>query len=302
MDPIDAFLFVVPVVVWLCWPFLVRGSDRVAAKGDSISSSPPVVVLAAAAGLMGASVVPRGPWAVAMASPWFVVTLWLGVRGLAFFWHSVFAPKDDSKPIVTPSEVCIHIGMVFVAVGGFWAVVAKNGTEAFGYSYDIVRLTGVHFHFAGLGLPVIAANVVKRLPRRIGWTISAAVLLGIPLVGVGIVASPTIEIVGVILLTLGCVSVAGYQIWLAARANEPATLIYLCVSSLALFVGMTLAMIYAWGEFTNHQRLPIPTMAATHGLANGLGFTLCGLLGWRRVANVDSRARAGQAPARILCR
>ncbi|MEZ6112568.1 MAG: YndJ family transporter [Pirellulaceae bacterium] len=184
-----------------------------------------------------------------------------------------------------------------------WVVLGRGceerDLEAFGYSCDIVRLTGVHFHFAGLGLPVIAANVVKRLPRRIGWTISAAVLLGIPLVGVGIVASPTIEIVGVILLTLGCVSVAGYQIWLAARANEPATLIYLCVSSLALFVGMTLAVIYAWGEFTNHQRLPIPTMAAAHGLANGLGFTLCGLLGWRRVANVDGRP-AGQAPTPSL--
>lgn len=302
MDPIDAFLFAVPVVVWLCWPFLVDGSDRIAGRGDWGSGWPPGVVMAAAVGFVGASVVTRGLWAVALASPWFVVTLWLAMRGLMFFWRSFFAFHDRSKPIVTPSETCIHVGMVFVAVGGFWAMVAKNGTEAFGYSYDIVRLTGVHFHFAGMGLPVIAANVVKRLPGRVGWPISGAVLLGIPLVGVGIVASPTIEIVGVALLTLGCVSVAGRQIWLGVRSSDPATLIYLCVSSLGLFVGMTLAVIYAWGEFTHDQRLPIPTMAATHGLANGIGFTLCGLLGWRRFMDSDARTTTGQASARMLCR
>jgi hypothetical protein len=52
------------------------------------------------------------------------------------------------------------------------------------------------------------------------------------------------------------------------------------LSSVALAAGMALAGAYAVGEFRETLWLGIPVMAWSHGLLNGVGFVLCGLLAW----------------------
>jgi hypothetical protein len=108
----------------------------------------------------------------------------------------------------------------------------------------------------------------------------AAILLGVPLVGVGISLSPHVEVAAAILLPAGCVVLAVRQIQAAIGLRNATALALLCVSSLALLSAMGLAGIYAVGEFTGQAWIDIPTMIRTHGAANAFGFATCGLIGW----------------------
>lgn len=108
----------------------------------------------------------------------------------------------------------------------------------------------------------------------------AAIIVGVPLVGVGISLSPHIEVAAAMLLASGCVLLAGRQLAVAIASQNAARLTLLGISSLALISAMGLAAVYAVGEFTGQQWLSIPTMIRTHGAFNALGFATCGLLGW----------------------
>jgi AcrR family transcriptional regulator len=56
----------------------------------------------------------------------------------------------------------------------------------------------------------------------------------------------------------------------------------LCGSAAVLAVSMVLAVSWALGEATGLPHPSLAWMAATHGVANALGFALCGMVGWRR--------------------
>ena len=56
--------------------------------------------------------------------------------------------------------------------------------------------------------------------------------------------------------------------------------ILLAVSSVAVIAGMVLAGIYEHGFYTGRTWISIPTMAWSHGILNGVGFSLLGLLAW----------------------
>jgi hypothetical protein len=149
------------------------------------------------------------------------------------------------------------------------------------FSDAIVLLTAVHFHYAGFVLPISAGLVVRSLQeRRIDQLMLAAILLGVPLVGVGISFSPHVEVAAALLLALGCTIVAIRQIQAALATHEATCITLLSVSSLSLLSAMALAAVYAVGEFTDQTWLAIPTMIRTHGAANAFGFATCGLAGW----------------------
>lgn len=59
------------------------------------------------------------------------------------------------------------------------------------------------------------------------------------------------------------------------------------MSSLAVAGAMVLALQWALGFVYGLPALSIPTMVATHGLANAFGFALLGVLGWRRALRMD---------------
>jgi hypothetical protein len=46
---------------------------------------------------------------------------------------------------------------------------------------------------------------------------------------------------------------------------------------------MVLALSWAFGEATGLPHPSLAWMAATHGVANALGFALCAMVGWRRI-------------------
>ncbi|MBP6508338.1 MAG: YndJ family transporter, partial [Opitutaceae bacterium] len=100
-----------------------------------------------------------------------------------------------------------------------------------GFSPDIVLLTAVHFHFAGLVLPVVTGLVLARHPqsRAAHWS-AWGVLLGVPLVAAGISAvqlgwGGAIECLAAIVLVLSAWGVAWQHARLAVEEKIGAAIL-----------------------------------------------------------------------------
>jgi hypothetical protein len=248
-----------------------------------------ILVVIEALLLAASFALPQGWLAAALALPWLTVTAAIaisGVRGLiAHGWHfDVHSAKQ--------------FGRVYLLVGGDWAVLSRFGAQPQDFSHEIVLLTAVHFHYAGFLLPTIAASVVEQLSTARGEAsggplplvdriLLAAIVIGVPLVGVGISLSPTIEIVAATILIAGCWLLAGRQLQLSFRTRNPNRLALLAISALSLAAAMALAAVYALGEFLGQPKLTIPQMIPTHGAFNALGFAACGVFGLRMPSGVQ---------------
>ncbi len=220
---------------------------------------------------------PQGVLAATAAIPWFLITLALAMWGTTRFVKNVRA---------VDSQLCISAALIFVAVGGGWMLLSRAGARPLGFSDDIVLLTGVHFHYAGFALPLLAALTINTLPSRLNAPLVLGIVFGVPLVGAGITMSqlsnaPSImELMSALILVAACLLLVVQQLRVALRAKSPTVLTLLAVSSLSLLSGMALAAIYAIGRYLSASWLDIPTMIPLHGLTNSIGFAFCGLLAW----------------------
>ena len=216
---------------------------------------------------------PTGTWAGLLAIPWMLFTYILAGIGLVHFFRHVRSLNE---------QLCYSAALVYVAVGGTWAMVARSGMQVMDFEPTIVLLTAVHFHYAGFALPLLSGLAIRTMTRHhLVRLMILLIIVGIPLVGVGIAGDPLVEIIAVGILTAGCVGLALVQLGIALRCSlEPARGLLL-VSSLSLLLGMLLAVIYGIGEYRGEQLLGIPLMIPLHGIANSAGFSLAGLYGWR---------------------
>ena len=216
---------------------------------------------------------PTGTWAGLLAIPWMLFTYILAGIGLVHFFRHVRSLNE---------QLCYSAALVYVAVGGTWAMVSRSGMQVMDFEPTIVLLTAVHFHYAGFALPLLSGLAIRTMTRHhLARLMILLIIVGIPLVGVGIAGDPLVEIIAVGILTSGCVGLALVQLGIALRCSlEPARGLLL-VSSLSLLLGMLLAVIYGIGEYRGEQLLGIPLMIPLHGIANSAGFSLAGLYGWR---------------------
>lgn len=186
--------------------------------------------------------------------------------------------------------------LTLLAVGGAAAALSRAGLTIRDFSDEIVLLTGVHFHYAGFALPVLTARALRARPGWFARATALAVVVLIPLVGVGITFSPGIEVAASLGLALACFAVAGLQVRAADEARSPIAWSLLAASALALVAGMSVAAVYAVGEYRvscgidSARSIDIPAMIPLHGALNGVGFALCGLLGW----SVEMAARVSR--------
>jgi hypothetical protein len=157
-----------------------------------------------------------------------------------------------------------------------------------GFDPKVVLLTGVHFHYAGFTLPLLAALAAKEQPGRLSRITVFGIVLGVPMVGVGIAFSPLVEVIAAGLLVTSCVALSYLQAQVALRRHEPTISMLMIVSSVSLLTAMILAAVYAAGEFREDRLLNIEQMVPLHGIANAFGFSLCGLLGWHAVHSKKS--------------
>ncbi len=190
--------------------------------------------------------------ATILATPWLLVCLAVSWLGRKANWVAM-------------------AGALYLSVGGAWLWADRAGIRPMGFGDDIVRLTALHFHYAGFALPLVSAILLRQLPgilsRLAGW----GVVVGVPLTAVGITATqmhlgPVPEtlaavvmslsgfITGLLLLRLAWIK----RSWVMGMAG--ATLLF--TMSLSLGYGLR---VY-WPQFA----LDLDNMRAIHGALNGL--------------------------------
>ncbi|HYY55977.1 MAG TPA: YndJ family protein, partial [Pyrinomonadaceae bacterium] len=232
----------------------------------------------------------QGLVAALLASGWLIVTALIALYGLVRF-----LPRGHQRA----EEVAIDAGLIYLAVGGGWFVFSRYGLQPLGFGDTIVLLTAVHFHYAGFAAPILAGLAGRTLDdadvraKRLSRTSCIAIVAGTPLVAGGITFSPLLALVGAVLIASGLLLLAVLVVWRVVpslRAHAGARILLL-VSSASSSLAMVLACLYAYSIVAGRLIINIPQMAMSHGVANALGFSLCGLIAWRFV-----RPRARSLP------
>jgi len=225
-----------------------------------------------------AMLLPPGRRAGSFALGWLVVCLLMAGGGLFDLFFP--ASKNPDRSV----RAIIAVGRIDLAVGGAWLVASRLGMRPMGIQEPIGLLTAVHFHFAGFATAMIAAATLRfaqksgdtRWLRRL-----VVVVVAMPIVvAAGFVISPGLKMAAAATFS---VSVAGLAIYLracGARAESVMARILLQGAAGAVFAAMVLALTYVIADYAGSDVLTIPQMARTHGILNGVGFCLPGLLGW----------------------
>jgi hypothetical protein len=229
--------------------------------------------------LLGAAqLLSPGPVAAAMAFPWFLVTCVIAAAGIVHAWQHRRGPLD---------RLIITGGMIYLAIGGGWVLFDRAGIRPLDFDPAIVLLTGIHFHYAGFALPILAGLAIGRLPSLFSNVVALGVIASVPLVAGGITAthlgySPLLELVAAWCMSLSGLGVAWLYLRLAFhRSTNPIARQVWSFSALFLTAGMLLSILYGTRWLIPIAWLDIPWMRTWHGTANSLGFVVPALLVWR---------------------
>lgn len=200
-----------------------------------------------------------------------------------------------AKPHTEVAKLAESAALIYLPVGGIWALFDQLQFRPLGFSEIIVLLTGVHFHYAGFALPKLTGLWLREV--EVGATFKLAgwgVILGVPLVAVGITTSQLkmpfwIEILSVTILATAAFTVSIGQLqWALTRRLPAACKVLFALGGLALAGGMILATLYGWRTVFPVAWATIPAMYAIHGTLNSLGFCLPGFIAWKILARSDS--------------
>jgi len=208
-----------------------------------------------------------------LAVPWLLYTAAVGIVG---------GLRLLSRTSLRDVGLASDFGQMYLIVGGSWLVLSRLGGPALGFSPTIVRLTAVHFHYAGFALPIIATIVSRRLTKTGAW-LERAVVVGIPITALGLTLEGPIEFPAATFMAVVGFMVAVALGGLAAERGD----VPLGVASLALGSGMSLAMAWAITQKWEIAGLPIDRMVRTHGSLNAIGFGLLGLWAINRFVNEE---------------
>lgn len=185
----------------------------------------------------------------------------------------------------TPAALCRDAGLAFAAVAAAWLLADRIALQPLGFSTAIVMLTAVHFHFAGILLPLVAARALAyvRGPWLAWWIVA-----GVPLVAVGITVTQlggprVVEMFAAWFMAIGGMGVASVHLQLSRQtAFRGAVRFGWLVAGVSLALGMMLAALYGSRGFLPVPLwIDIPWMRAFHGTLNAIGFGLAAPWAWR---------------------
>ena len=211
---------------------------------------------------------PKGIPAAALALPWLALNGLVALGGLSGLGDILRGGIDS---------LLRTAAMLFPLVGGLHLVSSRLGHPLARFPEPIILLTAIHFHYTAFAAPILAALAGRGLGRVSGL----GLISGTPLLAAGFLFSPRLKAAAVGLLVLCVIGVAIAQLGALKRLRASGPRLLLAVSSLCVIAGMILAAVYEHGFYTGRSWLSIPQMAWSHGLLNGVGFSLGGLLAWK---------------------
>jgi hypothetical protein len=222
-----------------------------------------------------ALLIDRGPAAAAMVAPW------LAVSGIGALLSLIWWLRSDHRL----RDLLWPAAWAYLVVGAAWLAADRLDLTPFGYSEPFVQLTAVHFHYAGFASVTLVGAAWCWLPRSHSAAIAAILtVVASPIIAMGFTFAAVLQIVGAVLLTVGLWMLA----WVTVRHVVPSvdrlSAGLLAVSSIAVLAPMFLAVQWAVGVTFGTPALSIPDMVRFHGITNAVGFTLLGVLGWRRLS------------------
>jgi len=179
------------------------------------------------------------------------------------------------------------VALLSLPVAGLGMVASRGGWQLFGFKLVMLTLTSVHFHFAGFGAALIAGLTARAVRTWWAEAACATVLVSPALIGFAFFVSPIAQLPGVVALSMGVVILA-----IPILRSRPDAL--RTISAMSVLVPMVLAVWWTTGLAFDVPHLSLAWTAATHGVVNALGYTVCGLLGWRGAADQNALHRAGK--------
>lgn len=220
-------------------------------------------------------------WPVGLLSglyvlPWVVICY--GLAGVGLFRLLRFG-------LEAWEEVLLNVGLLFLAVGGSWLLLARLGLRPLDFSTVIVFLTAIHFHFAGFASCFILGASGRWLMRestrvqQVYLGVMACSLLGIPLLAMGIAFSPALEVLAGVVFALSLVGWAGLMLSIGLRqCRFWVSKALLAISALSIVWSMFWALSYAIATYFDQVWVSIPQMGWRHGVFNVLGYALPALI------------------------
>lgn len=231
------------------------------------------ILFTAALFLIPAYGLDQGPLAACCTLPWLMVCGGMAVERL-LHW-----------PITRDTAFLFMCG--FLTIGSGWLLIARLGMRPLGFEDVIVHATAVHFHYAGFVLPALLLRLGQADRSMLTRLALAGVLGGVPLVAAGITLTVWrhrwLESTATLLLAWACLLTAWRQARFSASVTAVLPKAMMLASSAALATAMTLASLYAVGQWFGTPWLDIPFMLRVHGCLQAFGFALPALLAWRLI-------------------
>lgn len=240
-------------------------------------------------------------WPWLMASLGVIASLWLtsgaNAAVLLLPWVGLLAAR-----LIGSRSVFDVVGTGFGLVSASALIFSRLEWSLFGITEPIIKLTALHFSYAGVGTFALARRLMESRPEaRVAKVTVALVAFAPVVVALGFIARSSLgQVGGAVLMTLGT--------WLLALLNlrglgalTPGRRVLMVVSSLSPWVSMVLAV--SWAANNYWPRVPALTvvdMVPTHGALNAFGFVLCALLALappQGVTNGSSTNRLREEPS-----
>lgn len=182
-------------------------------------------------------------------------------------------------------EICIGVGLLLLPIAGAWLYQARVGSIPGSDGGAI--LAAMNAHYALFATPVLAGMVGRALPRGRTWrwrTFRAAargVIVGTLLLAIGGIVAPSLDTVARAILAAALLALALLTILAVAPRTRPfLAAALLAVSGVAMLLPLLLAWTATIGALAGGGSVGSAPTPTSHGVANALGFVLCGLLAW----------------------
>ncbi|MCM3710207.1 YndJ family protein [Sporosarcina luteola] len=207
-------------------------------------------------------------WSAIPAIIYLAFTVIIALYGLTRFLRRGFTNIE---------EFSIDLGMMYIALGGGWyfAYIADIDT---GFTPLLTWLTGIHFHYSALLLPIFI-GLLGRLYKPNFYSFFTGLLLAAPMVvAIGITFSRWIELFSVLLYIVG---LAGL-IAIAWRTRFPTRMQKWLIVTSFTSLGLTIvfSLLYVLGNGFGLTSITIDFMLRFHGVLNCIVFALFGIVGW----------------------